>query len=331
MAATIVWLAAHFAAKHHMPVLGLIVNIFGLGLLSLAGYWISRYGVLSLSVMRSRATNLVATRGGADSRPFVWLVAHLDSKSQTIPMALRIASAVTFALIGAGVMASVLVLAMFGFPFQSTGFTNTAPFATAATILSYLAGVAALPIIFCFIGNRSPGALDNASGVASVILAAQTLGAGSNVGVLITSAEELGLAGARHFVATEVETGIAINCDTIDDDGKFICMASGAKISRLDQAIDRAASRLQMETVNAAAFSGSRMGPRMVRLREMIPGILADNIAFTDAGWESFTLSRGNIATLACVHTSRDVPDRIEGTGIAKAASLIAAIVQELS
>ena len=62
----------------------------------------------------------------------------------------------------------------------------------------------------------------------------------------------------------------------------------------------------------------------------MIPGILADNVAFTDAGWESFTISRGNIGTLGLVHTSRDVPDRIKGTGIAKAADLIAAIVQEL-
>ncbi len=314
-----------------MPVLGLIINVVGLGLLSLAGYWVSRYGVLSFALQRSSATNLIATRSGAESRPFVWLVAHLDSKSQTIPMALRIASAVTFALMSAGVMASVLVLATFGSRYHANGVTDAGPFAAAATVISYIAVVAALPIIFCFIGNRSPGALDNASGVASVILAAQKLDPAANVGVLITSAEELGLAGARHFVSTETETGVAVNCDTIDDGGKFICMASGAKISRLDQAIDRAATRLQIETLTASAIGRSRLGPRTLRLRGMIPGILADNIAFSDAGWESFTLSRGNIATLAYVHTSRDVPDRIEGTGIAKASSLIAAIVQELS
>ena len=85
-------------------------------------------------------------------------------------------------------------------------------------------------------------------------------------------------------------------------------------------------TNLQMETLG---YPGrGRRGA--LRLRGMIPGILADNIAFTDAGWESFTLSRGNIGTLACVHTSRDVPDRIQGTGIAKAAVLIAAIAKEL-
>ena len=63
----------------------------------------------------------------------------------------------------------------------------------------------------------------------------------------------------------------------------------------------------------------------------MIPGILADNVAFTAKGWESFTLSRGNIGTLGYVHTARDTSDRLKGTGIAQASSLIAAIVEELA
>ncbi|HZK78957.1 MAG TPA: M28 family peptidase, partial [Gemmatimonadaceae bacterium] len=178
----------------------------------------------------------------------------------------------------------------------------------------------------------SPGALDNATGVASVILAIDKLSAAIDIGVLITSAEELGLAGARHFAAMRGETGIGINCDTIDDAGKFICMASGAKSRRLDEAIDRAASRLQVETVGVERLRnrGTAEG-RILRLRGMLPGILADNMAFTDAGWESFTLSRGNIATLGYVHTSRDIADRVQGTGIAKAASFIAAIVEELA
>lgn len=63
----------------------------------------------------------------------------------------------------------------------------------------------------------------------------------------------------------------------------------------------------------------------------MLPGVLADNIAFSDAGWDSITISRGNLGTLARVHTSRDRADHIDGTGIAQASLLIAAIVEELT
>jgi len=330
LAATVVWLAAHLATKLHAPIFGLLENVAGLGLLSLAGYWMARYGVLSLNANRSSATNLVATHAEAQSEPFVWLVAHMDSKSQTIPMAVRIASAAAFAVMSAGVMASVLVLATLELPIHASGI-NVSLFARVATIFSYIAVAAAIPIIFCFVGDNSRGALDNATGVASIVLAIDRIAESVDIGVLITSAEELGLAGARHFVASHGETGIAINCDTIDDAGTFICMASGAKIRRIDEAIDRAASRLEVETVGVERIlERGTVGGRMLRLRGMIPGILADNMAFTDAGWESFTLSRGNIGTLGLVHTSKDVSDRVQGTGIAKAAEFIAAIVQEL-
>ncbi|MEO8194016.1 MAG: M28 family peptidase, partial [Gemmatimonadales bacterium] len=177
------------------------------------------------------------------------------------------------------------------------------------------AAVASIPVILCFIGNKSRGALDNASGVASVLLAAEMLSPGVNVGVLITSAEELGLAGARAFAATGREKGIAINCDTIDDSGVFICMTRGVMSPSTAQAVDSAARRVAIR----------------MRRRGMIPGILADNVAFTDAGWESFTVSRGNPGTLARVHTSRDTAANMKGTGLATAARLMAATVEELS
>jgi len=65
-------------------------------------------------------------------------------------------------------------------------------------------------------------------------------------------------------------------------------------------------------------------------VRGIIPGVLVDSIAFSDAGWDSLTLSRGNMATLARVHTSSDTRERLNGTGIAMAAYLLAATVQEL-
>lgn len=313
--------AGHLTVRHHAPAAALLFGLAGFTIVSSIGARIARTGTLGMRWARSRSANLVAVRRRESSaRPRLWLVAHLDSKSQTIPMLLRIAAVVAFALCFAGMLAAMVAM----LATQSADLRDR--MLHVVHVMSVLASVSLLPIILCFIGNRSPGAADNASGVASVLLAAEMPGHREDVGVLLTSGEELGLAGARAFARDEAEAGTAINCDTIDDDGRFICMASGRKSGRLDSAIDRAATRLGIDTLPAQSRRRDA-----VRLRGMIPGILADNIAFTDAGWESFTLSRGNLGTLARVHTSRDRAELIEGTGIAHAARLLAAIVEELS
>ncbi len=181
-----------------------------------------------------------------------------------------------------------------------------------AAIASMLCVIALLPLIFCFIGNKSNGALDNASGVAAVLLAAQRLP--QSVGVLITSGEELGLAGARGFARLNPVKGVALNCDTIDDRGGFIIMRSGLS-TRSAGAMKRAAD--------------TRGIP--LKLRRLIPGILADHVAFNQSGWDSCTLSKGNLATLRAVHTSGDRNTSIDGTAIAQAADILVAAAEELT
>ncbi|MEO8576597.1 MAG: M28 family peptidase, partial [Gemmatimonadales bacterium] len=183
-----------------------------------------------------------------------------------------------------------------------------------AWLAPFVGAVATLPLIFCFIGNRSHGAVDNATGVATVLLALELIRDREKVGVIITSGEELGLAGAHAFASQMPLKAIALNCDTIDDRGRFISMASGKMPANLSQALDRAANRTGLE----------------IAKHRMLLGILADNIAFTSAGWSSLTLSRGNLGTLARVHTSRDRAETIDGTGIAMAAQLLAATAEEL-
>ena len=174
--------------------------------------------------------------------------------------------------------------------------------------------IGVVPLMLCFTRDTSPGAADNASGVVSVLLAARGLASRPNVGVIITSAEELGLAGARAYVTRHQAPAIALNCDTIDDSGRFLCMTRGE--GRQGASAIRGAAKTQ--------------GVR-VKVQPMLPGILADNMAFSDAGWDAITLSRGNLGTLARVHTSSDNLVRLTGTGIAQAAHLLAAAVMELT
>jgi hypothetical protein len=322
-------------AAGHMPfivesqALPFVTALGGLLVVGLAARWLARNGTRKFPLARMRSTNLVGVRGNSraaspgsspDSRPRVWLVAHLDSKSQTIPMLLRVLSVVAFAVLFAALLVTLLVLFLpsigieIGLQHQSMHELKHV-----ALALCMAAAASLLPLMLCFIGNRSPGALDNASGVAAVMLAAELVPPHMDLAVLITSGEELGLAGARAFLESQ-PSGVAVNCDTIDDAGKFIFMTTGERSKRLEAKIARAVER-----------SASAENAGNPDIRRMIPGILADNIAFTDAGWESFTVSRGNLGTLARVHTSRDRVEAVEGAGVAHAARLLAALVEELS
>ena len=245
------------------------------------------------------AVNLEARRG----TPTVWLVAHLDSKSQTVPMLLRIAGTVSLytaaMLVGFGGLAMLL----WG--------TVAEP---AVIIALPLALFGALTAGLCFIRNESPGAVDNASGVAAVLLAAQSPDAPASLGVLITSGEELGLAGAIAWARKSPSQLMILNCDTVDEVGAYRCMYSVEP----------------MRVVAAARNAAQRQGIEM-KLGRMIPGIMADSMAFSRWPWSAITLSRGTLATLARIHTRRDNSSKLSGEGSAEASVLLSAMAKELS
>lgn len=273
----------------------------GLVMLAAAMRWLTRRGVLRTPLLRARGMNLEARRGGATPR--VWLCAHLDSKSQPVPSLVRM-TGITTAVIGT---LATLVLALLAAAGRPTGYE-----AWAAAAVVTLAG--ALPVLLSVVGQNSPGALDNASGVATVIDAARRLGARGAVGVLITDAEELGLAGAHAWSADHHGAVVVLNCDGVDDAGDNIVMHAGAKPSALVAAAERGARSLGMPITS----------------RRMPPGLLTDSVAFAQAGHRSATFSRGSWGSLARVHSRRDDLSRLAGTGIAPVAALMAATVREI-
>lgn len=249
---------------------------------------------------RGRSVNLEARRGN----PGVWLVAHIDSKSQTVPMLIRIASGVALAIIGA--LASLVLLLSIG---------GLGEAASAWPALQIAAVVAAVPSVFCFVRNDSRGALDNASGVAAALIASRLASSPPDLGVLITSGEELGLAGARAWAAGPTPEMLVINCDTLDDAGRWRCMYTGAKPRRIAVAAETIAGRLGLK----------------LTIGRLIPGILADSMAFADRGIESVTLSRGTLSTLARIHTRRDNSTALAGRGVAEGAAVLSALAKELA
>jgi hypothetical protein len=255
-------------------------------------------GVLTLPIMRRRGTNLVATRGADD--PPVWLVAHADSKWQPVSMIVRVA----------GIVLSALVLAAL--------VVATAVRSPAAWPLVVVLWLSALPLMLSVVGARNHGTVDNASGVAAVLEAAEHLPIHLPIGVLITDAEELALAGARAWARErESGVGVALNCDSIDDAGPLTAMYTGGRSRHAD--------------LLAALTTGAAAEGEPYRSMRLVPGVLADSVALAEAGWRTVTLSRGTVRTLGRIHTSRDTLNAMRGTGVPGAARVLARAARELA
>lgn len=254
--------------------------------------------VTTLPWERAASANLVATRG----MPRVWLVAHLDSKSQPVAMLMRVAGIV----IAASVLVTLAAVAM-------TAMSGEFVPARAWHLLAVIGAVASLPVIASVVGARSPGALDNGSGIVTVLLAAEALPREMPVGVLLTSAEELGMAGARAFAQSR-RPAMAINVDGVDDRGSTVCMYHGR------------AARVRVGVARAARAIGMR-----VREQPTIPGLLTDGVALGEAGWSAVTLSRGGLATLWRIHRAADTADRLSGVGMHEVARLVASAAREIA
>ena len=176
-----------------------------------------------------------------------------------------------------------------------------------------LVWVGAVPLMASTVGSRNHGTLDNASGVAAVLEAAALIPMTARVGVVITDAEELALAGARAWATTRTPV-VALNCDSVDDDGDLVVMYSRLVPSPL------------LSRIRAAASAHGEV----LKVFRLIPGILTDSVALADAGWVTVTLSRGTVRTLMRIHTSRDTLATMDGRGIAGAARVLAQTATEL-
>jgi len=263
----------------------LVALLTGAALLSACGRWLGRSGVLDLPFARARSTNLVATRGA----PAFWLVAHLDSKSQPIPIGVRASAIIaSILLLGAAMGVGVAQLVV-----------SIPPLVWQALAVAEL--LAALPVMASVVGARSPGALDDASGVASVLRTVELLPRAMAIGVLLTSAEELGLAGARAW-ARQAPRSTGINIDGVDDAGAVRLIYSG-----------RAPRELQ-----------ERLGTAWPKANRLVPGVLMDGVALADAGWEIVNISKGSWTTVRRIHTTGDDLAHLDGRGVEEVARLLA-------
>ena len=295
--------AAAVAGRSGAPLVALLLLSLGAAALGFAAVRLARDGVLSFPAERRTGSNLVATRGGPRvdrDGPAVWLMAHLDSKSQPVPILARAAGITLLTL--TWIVAAALAGWQTVRGADGSGWTG----------VMVVAVVGAIPVIATTVGSRSPGALDNATGVATVLAAAEQTS--DAIGVCLTSAEELGLAGARAWVRGRglAGTAVTLNCDGVDDAGTATCMYSGRRPDSL---------------VARVLAAGSRAGVA-IRAHRLLPGVLTDGVALADAAWPVVTLSKGGPRTLARIHTPHDRAEGITGAGIAEVARVMVELIE---
>ena len=233
----------------------------------------------------SDAVNLIAVRPRA--RVTTWLAAHYDSKGQAVSMAVRLVLA---GVVVAGSLGA-LVVRLAGGP---------------ALVLAVPVVLVAAFVALSRISDGSPGAVDNCSGLLTVLATVDALPADAAVGVVFPDAEEHGLVGARALVherANLFEHTALVNFDGIDDRGRTLAL-----VHRGGPLVDA--------VVHALAARRARLLP-----------VLEDGLVLGRSVRECVTVMRGGWGTARVVHTPGDTADRLTLEGVREVARAVAAAV----
>lgn len=302
--------AAAAILHYGLPALALAVLVAGITL-TLLPLLLLDQTIRSLPFGRIESRNLLFTRPG--SRPSWLVMAHRDSKSQLIPTLVR-----TGAIVAAGVGAiGLMALAVLWFGGEMYQFE------TAVLVAGGLVVLGGILLALAWSSNHSPGALDNASGLAALLTVAGDSrtgeGPGSEVAFLLTDGEELGLAGARAAVEALPPVQGVINVDGLDDRG-VIRVAEGHGWRRRGSAPQLA----------AALLTAGRALDVEVRRRPLPRSILVDHLPLAAAGVPALTVLRGRWQSLLRVHRASDSVDHLDGSGAAEAATVLSAALRLL-
>jgi hypothetical protein len=279
---------------------------------------------LSLLGLRSRSINILASHPDLPLEnvvPHLYLIAHYDSKSQTLPLPIRMACFVFFIL--GGFSTAIMTILSLLFP-------EVGPFIPYAACGSLLFGI---PLITMGVGNDSPGAIDNASGVGLVLHLAETLATNKallqkiHVAFLFTAAEEEGLMGAQAFVTmnepmlrSQAQMGevVILNLDGIGTEGKLLLDGISHKRRPLQ-------NKSLVEWLREICFELDIALGRFPPL-----GALMDHAPFAQRGFNAISLATSGKAAWS-VHTRGDIVGKLHTAGFDRAGRVALQVVHRLA
>jgi hypothetical protein len=273
---------------------------------------------------RPASANLIARHPEASSGDLsVYLVAHYDSKSQSLSIRRRIVLVMLMltgtAAFGLVHLAAGVHPAFAGAPAASWAFWS-------ADLLWAMGIAAALWLLGMRTENRSPGGLDNAGSLGVLLALAEAFRTRPcrhlNLAFVATGAEELGLLGAldlarRFRERLDPDRVWILNLDGLGAPGALRCV-EGARMFRAPHS---RFARLLRQTAGRLSIP--------LRPMRLLPGFLLDHIPFSRQGFQATSLITVS-GRSRHIHTPEDTIDRVDPEGLQEAGALITAVLNAL-
>lgn len=270
----------------------------------------------SLSIDSAALRSRTACAPRNDDAPHLYLVAHYDSKSQRMPLVMRI-TLFMLAIITGLILVALTLLDVSTLLYLPIGL---------------LALAAAFPLLFLDVGNNSPGAIDNASSVGLVLHLAEVLAQRVDwqdklrLTLLIPSAEEMTLMGSVAYVTAYEDTlrdrehagGLyVLNFDGVGVDGDLYYVGRSHQSQNSDRIsllarVHRACAELNLPL--------KRFG---------FVGALFDHIPFAQRGFDAISLIAVGRASRS-VHTPADAIDKLHVRGFDQAGRVALNVIAKL-
>ena len=284
--------------------------------------WQKRFEGLYEVGKRLRTENIIATNGQKSdgNTPTLLFVAHYDSKSQALPIAVR-AVAYGIAIIGLVALTTVATLKV-----GTVGAGLPSPY---DYIVWSVAGITVFCLLLLQINstqNRSPGAFDNASGVGVMLEVARVVMARDEkiaATFLATGAEEYGMCGALRYIQT--------HADEYDPEDTYVINLDGLGVGNGVNLVTRyGIPPIRTTTVLADLFrtSGESLGIPVAD-RYLPIGVGLDSIPIASRGFETVTLTARGVGSVALkIHSKRDRIELLNEESLQQVGELIVDVIE---
>ena len=315
------WLGERF------PIPVCLACLFSLFVALFFTQWQRRFEGLYNVGRKYDSENIVATNGRKpnDNTPALLFVAHYDSKSQVLPIAVR-AVAYFIAIVGLTGLTTAMVIEIAILAWFSDYIT---PGWSSDPIVWSVAGTTALCLLLLqinFTQNRSPGGFDNASGVGVMLEVARVLvarGEEKSMTFLATGAEEYGMCGAVRYVQA--------HADDYDRENTYVINLDGLGVGNGVNVFTRYGIppiRTTHTLINLLRTSGESLNIQ-VSERSLPTGVGLDSIPIASRGFETVTLTAGDVGSAALkIHSKRDRSDLLNVESLQQVGALIVHVVE---
>lgn len=286
----------------------------------LAGFkWSSAFEHYGARGHGKSSMNLIGEIKGKDPKGVIMLSAHYDSKSQVMPVVVR---AALFIIGFSGAILLGLALIVLGIlKLAGTNALGYPPGFYISLVPAFLLFL----LIFNFTGNRSPGALDNASGEAVILEVARILANRplENYNVIVASfgCEEVGLCGSINYLLSHEnelreKPFFMLNYDMPSSRSGRLCINTGFEFP----------PRLTSRKINQMARVIADSRGFEIKGIYLPVGAAADHMPWVRHGFEA----TGFVSAATRVHSSRDSVDLINREGLRRVGEMTIELVHML-